>query len=42
VAILSGGVSVDWVHAVYVVAFEQAVENVRPALPDRGLFAFWN
>jgi hypothetical protein len=36
------GISGEWVHAVYVVAFEQAVETARPALPDRGLFAFWN
>jgi hypothetical protein len=34
----------QWVGAqqAYLLAFEHAVETARPALPDRGLFAFWN
>jgi hypothetical protein len=42
VATFSCAVNGDWVHAVYVVAFEQAAETARPALTDRGIFAFWN
>jgi hypothetical protein len=30
------------VQQLYLVAFEQALETARPALPDRGLFTFWN
>ncbi|HEY1376941.1 MAG TPA: hypothetical protein VGF55_09105 [Gemmataceae bacterium] len=37
------GVTADpWALQIYVLAFEQAATVVRPALPDRGLFAFWN
>ena len=42
VAILPGIGLGEWAQAVYIVALEQAIEAARPALPDRGLFAFWN
>jgi hypothetical protein len=42
IAILPGANLGEWAQAVYVVALEQAIEAARPALTDRGLFAFWN
>jgi hypothetical protein len=42
IAVLPGCSLGEWAQAVYVVALEQAIEAARPALPDRGLFAFWN
>jgi hypothetical protein len=42
VSVLPGLNLGEWAQAVYVVALEQAIETSRPALPDRGLFAFWN
>jgi hypothetical protein len=42
IAVLPGLSLGEWAHAIYVVALEQAIETSRPALPDRGLFAFWN
>jgi hypothetical protein len=42
VAILPGCHYVDWTRAIYSLALEQAIEVARPALPNRGLLAFWN
>jgi hypothetical protein len=42
IAILPGATLGEWARAVYSMALEQAIEATRPALPDRGLFAFWN
>jgi hypothetical protein len=41
-AVLPGFAFGDLAQAIYVVAFEQALEAGRPALTERGLFAFWN
>ena len=42
IALIPGGVFGEFAQAVYVVAFEQAFEIARPALPDRNVFTFWN
>jgi hypothetical protein len=44
VAVIPGCTYSQWagVQHAYLMAFEQALETSRPALPDRGLFTFWN
>ena len=42
VGLLPGLSQGEWAQAIYVIALELAIETARPALPDRGLFAFWN
>jgi hypothetical protein len=42
IAVLPGIGFAELAQALYIIALEQAIETARPALPDRGLFAFWN
>lgn len=42
IGILPGFSFADLAQAIYVVAFEQALETGRPALIERDPFAFWN